>query len=113
MSRQVLANFTIGRLTASSGESVYSRGGVRMGSRKAAANLKRHRVSFHEAAAALEDPLSITSPDEAYALGGRAALPDDRRVHTRAYLGRGAHGAKRYRPYHPRQTSNEARATIL
>jgi hypothetical protein len=33
---------------------------------KAAANLKRHRVSFHEAAAVLEDPLSTTFPDEAH-----------------------------------------------
>ena|SRR5713101_2748594 len=51
---------------ASADESVYSRGGVRMGSTKAAANLKRHRVSFHEAAAVLEDPLSTTFPDEAH-----------------------------------------------
>ncbi len=33
---------------------------------KAAANLKRHRVSFHEAAAVLDDPLSTTFPDEAH-----------------------------------------------
>jgi uncharacterized protein len=33
---------------------------------KAAVNLKRHRVSFHEAAAVLEDPLSTTFPDEAH-----------------------------------------------
>jgi uncharacterized DUF497 family protein len=33
---------------------------------KAAANLKRHRVSFHAAAAVLEDPLSTTFPDEAH-----------------------------------------------
>jgi uncharacterized DUF497 family protein len=33
---------------------------------KAAANLKRHRVSFHEAAAILDDPLSTTFPDEAH-----------------------------------------------
>jgi uncharacterized protein len=31
---------------------------------KAAANIKRHRVSFHEAAAVLTDPLSTTFPDE-------------------------------------------------
>jgi len=33
---------------------------------KAAANLKRHRVSFHEAAAVLADPLSTTFPDEVH-----------------------------------------------
>ena len=31
---------------------------------KAAANLKRHRVSFHEAAVVVADPLSTTFPDE-------------------------------------------------
>jgi uncharacterized DUF497 family protein len=33
---------------------------------KAAANLNRHRVSFHAAATVLEDPLSTTFPDEAH-----------------------------------------------
>jgi uncharacterized DUF497 family protein len=33
---------------------------------KAAANLKRHRVSFHEAAAVVADPLSTTFPDEVH-----------------------------------------------
>lgn len=33
---------------------------------KAAENFKKHRVSFHEAAAVLEDPLSTTFPDEAH-----------------------------------------------
>ena len=33
---------------------------------KAAANLRRHRVSFHEAATVLEDSLSTTFPDEAH-----------------------------------------------
>ena len=31
---------------------------------KAAANLKRHGVGFHEAATVLEDPLSTTFPDD-------------------------------------------------
>jgi uncharacterized DUF497 family protein len=30
---------------------------------KAAANARKHRVAFHEAATALEDPLSTTFPD--------------------------------------------------
>jgi uncharacterized DUF497 family protein len=33
---------------------------------KAAANLKRHRVSFHEDATVLDDPLSTTFPDEVH-----------------------------------------------
>jgi len=31
--------------------------------KKAASNLRKHRVSFHEAATVLEDPLSTTFPD--------------------------------------------------
>lgn len=33
---------------------------------KAAANVRRRRVSFNEAATVLEDPLSTTFPDEAH-----------------------------------------------
>jgi uncharacterized DUF497 family protein len=33
---------------------------------KAAANVKRRRISFSEAASVLEDPLSTTFPDEAH-----------------------------------------------
>jgi len=33
---------------------------------KAAANIRRRRVSFNEAATVLEDPLSTTFPDEAH-----------------------------------------------
>ena len=33
---------------------------------KATANLKKHRVGFHEAATVLEDALSTTFPDEAH-----------------------------------------------
>jgi uncharacterized protein len=36
---------------------------VRWNSRKAAANLRKHNVSFQEAATALDDPLSITKSD--------------------------------------------------
>ena len=35
-------------------------------SAKATANLEKHRVSFHEAATVLEDPLSTTFPDETH-----------------------------------------------
>lgn len=36
--------------------------------RKAEANHKKHRVSFHEAGTVLEDPLSATYPDPAHSL---------------------------------------------
>jgi uncharacterized DUF497 family protein len=36
---------------------------------KAAANVKKHRVGFHEAATVLEDPLSTTFPDRAHSEG--------------------------------------------
>jgi len=36
---------------------------------KAAANVRRRRVSFSEAATVLEDPLSTTFPDEAHSEG--------------------------------------------
>ena len=36
---------------------------------KAAANVKRRRISFTEAASVLEDPLSTTFPDEAHSEG--------------------------------------------
>jgi uncharacterized DUF497 family protein len=36
---------------------------------KAAANVRRRRISFNEAATVLEDPLSTTFPDEAHSEG--------------------------------------------
>jgi hypothetical protein len=36
---------------------------------KAAANIRRRRVSFNEAATVLDDPLSTTFPDEAHSEG--------------------------------------------
>jgi uncharacterized DUF497 family protein len=36
------------------------------GGTKAAANLRKHRVGFQEAATVLEDPLSTTFPDEVH-----------------------------------------------
>jgi uncharacterized DUF497 family protein len=37
--------------------------------RKAAANLKKHRVGFPEAASAFADPLSLTIPDPDHSAG--------------------------------------------
>jgi uncharacterized protein len=39
------------------------------GPEKAAGNVRRHRVSFNEAATVLDDPLSTTFPDEAHSEG--------------------------------------------
>jgi uncharacterized DUF497 family protein len=39
--------------------------------RKAAANLKKHRVSFEEAASAFFDPLSATGDDPDHSIGER------------------------------------------
>ena len=36
---------------------------------KAAANLRKHGVAFHEAATAFGDPLSITIPDPEHSIG--------------------------------------------
>jgi uncharacterized protein len=41
---------------------------------KAAGNLEKHGVSFHEAATALGDPLSTTFPDERHSTGERRFL---------------------------------------
>lgn len=41
----------------------------RWDSRKAAANLRKHRVSFEEAATAFADPLSLTIPDPDHSAG--------------------------------------------
>jgi len=38
-------------------------------SEKAAANLRKHGVDFHEAATAFGDPLSITIPDPEHSIG--------------------------------------------
>jgi uncharacterized DUF497 family protein len=42
--------------------------------RKAAANLRKHRVSFEEAATAFADPLSLTIPDPDHSAGEARAL---------------------------------------
>ena len=37
--------------------------------RKAAANLRKHRVPFHEASTVFDDPLAITYPDSEHSMG--------------------------------------------
>lgn len=37
--------------------------------RKARANVRKHRVSFEEAATAFDDPLSVTVPDPDHSIG--------------------------------------------
>ena len=41
---------------------------VRWDSRKAAINLRKHKVSFEEAATAIDDGLSVTKPDPDHSL---------------------------------------------
>jgi hypothetical protein len=41
----------------------------RVGSEKAAQNLRKHGVDFHEAGTVLEDPLSTTYPDPDHSMG--------------------------------------------
>lgn len=38
---------------------------------KAAANIRKHGVTFHEAATVLEDPLSTTFPDDSHSVAER------------------------------------------
>jgi hypothetical protein len=79
---------------------------------KAAANVKRRRITFDEAASVLGDPLSTTYPDEAHS-------DEETRFLTIGASHRGrvmvvAHTERnRYNPHHKRPTSNEARTRIL
>jgi uncharacterized protein len=61
--------------------------------RKAAANLKKHRVGFPEAATAFADPLSITIPDPDHSAGEERFIligqTDHRRLVVVAHTERG------------------------
>ncbi len=46
----------------------------RWNSRKAAANLRKHRVSFDEATTVFDDPLSVTIPDPDHSVGEQRFL---------------------------------------
>jgi hypothetical protein len=46
----------------------------RWDSRKAAANLQKHRVSFDEATTVFDDPLSVTIPDPDHSVGEQRLL---------------------------------------
>ena len=46
----------------------------RWNSRKAAANLRKHRVSFDEATTVFDDPLSVTVPDPDHSVGEQRFL---------------------------------------
>ncbi|MBM4038463.1 MAG: BrnT family toxin [Planctomycetes bacterium] len=60
---------------------------------KAAGNLRKHGVSFHEGASVLDDPLSLTYPDPAHSVGeGRyltMGMSSRRRVLVVAHADRG------------------------
>ena len=81
--------------------------------RKAAANLKKHGIDFHEAATVLDDTLSSTFPDT-----GHSGLAEPRFL-TIGMSSRGrilvvAHtGAQRHSPDHQCQTRNTSRTKVL
>lgn len=62
--------------------------------KKAASNLRKHRVSFHEATTVLEDPLSTTFPDLDHSQTERRYLTIGRsssgRILVVAHVDRGA-----------------------
>jgi uncharacterized DUF497 family protein len=61
--------------------------------KKAAANLRKHRVAFPEAATAFADPLSITIPDPDHSIGEERVVligqSDRRRLVVVAHVERG------------------------
>jgi uncharacterized DUF497 family protein len=61
--------------------------------KKAAANLRKHRVGFSEAATAFADPLSITIPDPDHSVGEERFIligqSDRRRLVVVAHVERG------------------------
>ena len=61
--------------------------------KKAAANLRKHRVGFPEAATAFADPLSITIPDPDHSIGEERFIligqSDRRRLVVVAHVERG------------------------
>jgi uncharacterized DUF497 family protein len=61
--------------------------------KKAAANLRKHRVGFPEAATAFADPLSITIPDPDHSIGEERFVligqSDRRRLVVVAHVERG------------------------
>ncbi len=62
--------------------------------KKAKANLKKHRVSFDEAAAVFTDPFSLTIPDPAHSVGEQRYIDmgssDKGRVLVVVYTERGS-----------------------
>jgi len=73
----------------------------------AAANARRRRLTFDEAASILADPLSTTYPGEAHSEEEACFLTIGASQRGRSWFG--PHGAKRHDTYHQRPTSDQAR----
>jgi hypothetical protein len=82
----------------------------RWDSRKAAENLRKHRVSFTEATTVFDDPLSVTIPDPDHSIGEQRFLLLG--TSTRGRLLVVAHSrARRYHPHHQCQAGRPPRET--
>lgn len=74
---------------------------------KAAANVEKHGVSFHEAATIFGDPLSTTFPDPEHSEGERRFVTIGASP-RRALLVVGPYGAGRHHPDYQRPTRHPA-----
>jgi len=74
--------------------------------RKAASDLRKHRVDFHEAGTVLDDPLSTTFPTQI------TPLRDYRGIRLWAYPCGSTRGPRRSDPLDQREASDPARANV-
>jgi Ribonuclease toxin, BrnT, of type II toxin-antitoxin system len=80
--------------------------------RKAAANLKKHRIDFHEAVTVLNDTLSTTFPDTDQSSVEPRFITIGMSTRGRN-PGGGAYGGRRHGPDHQRQTRHTSRTKVL
>lgn len=74
--------------------------------RKAAANLRKHGVSFDEAATVFKDPLALTYPDPDHSADERRSITIGRSVRQRIlFLAHADHGADQVRIISARPTT--------
>jgi uncharacterized DUF497 family protein len=75
--------------------------------KKATINLRAHKVSFEEAATALEDELSLTGddPDHSIVEARQITFGNSKR---RSSADRFAHGERRTHPYHQRPSCHSS-----
>jgi len=79
---------------------------------KAATNLTKHGVDFHEAGTVLDDSLSTTFPDPAHSLGEQRYITIGSALSGRILVV-GAYGPGRGCPSHQREACDPERAKIL